>query len=129
MSWKTSQSLRVSAKSATNCLIFARGGVGVTSPRPLCEVTPTLEWGRSEVGVARRRRAWTSPEDALKGWTTNENFTAHSAVFHSLDIGSEHEEFFVDVLVATVDVIEPGNFCGTLGGEGGEDEGGGGAEV
>ena len=51
------------------------------------------------------------------------------AVLHSLDIGTEHEKFLVDVLVATVDVIEAADLSGTLGGERSKNESGGGAEV
>ncbi len=51
------------------------------------------------------------------------------AFFHSLDVGTEHKEFLVNMLVTAVDVIKAGNFCGALGGECCENEGGGGAEV
>ena len=51
------------------------------------------------------------------------------AVFHSLDVGTEHEKLLVDVLVATVDVVKPTDFGGTLGGKRSKNERGGGAEV
>ncbi len=35
---------------------------------------------------------------------------------HAFDIGAEHEEFFIDVFVAAVDVIEAADFGGAFGG-------------
>jgi len=47
----------------------------------------------------------------------------------SLDFRAEGEEFFVDVFVAAVDVVEAVDFGGSLGGEGGDDQCGRSAEV
>jgi hypothetical protein len=52
-----------------------------------------------------------------------------SPVLHALDVGAEHEEFLVDVLVAAVDVIEAADLGGAGGGKGGKHECGGGTKV
>jgi hypothetical protein len=44
-----------------------------------------------------------------------------STLFDPLDVCTEHQEFLVDVLIATVDVIEAGNFRATLSIQRGED--------
>jgi hypothetical protein len=46
-----------------------------------------------------------------------------------LHVGAELDEFLVDVFVAAVDVVEAVDLGGAAGGEGGEHEGGGGAQV
>ncbi len=47
----------------------------------------------------------------------------------AFDIGAEREEFFIDVFVAAINVVEAGDFGGSFCAEGGEDEGGGGTEI
>jgi hypothetical protein len=53
--------------------------------------------------------------------------TAVLPIFHALDIGTEHEEFFINVFVTAVDVIEAADLGGAFCRESGEHERGGGA--
>jgi hypothetical protein len=48
---------------------------------------------------------------------------------HTFDVGPELGQFFIDVLVAAVDVVDAIDFGRPFGAQSGEDEGGGGAQI